>query len=115
MIGVPTLRLTGDYYAIASIGLGEAIRLILENWQSFTRGARGFPGIDSYTTRNIAVVFFTVLTKIMPVFDNQQILIRCDIRMPAADFQCFLATRNKSSGRCNHRQSFDFQGTLAQF
>ena len=29
LIGVPTLRLTGDYYAIASIGLGEAIRLIL--------------------------------------------------------------------------------------
>jgi branched-chain amino acid transport system permease protein len=61
LIGVPTLRLTGDYYAIASIGLGEAIRLILENWQSFTRGARGFPGIDSYTTRWTAVLFFTVL------------------------------------------------------
>jgi len=40
LIGVPTLRLMGDYYAIASIGLGESIRLILENWQSFTRGAR---------------------------------------------------------------------------
>lgn len=62
MIGMPTLRLTGDYYAIASIGLGEAIRLILENWQSFTRGARGFPGIDYYTTRGAAVAFFTVLT-----------------------------------------------------
>ena len=62
MIGMPTLRLTGDYYAIASIGLGEAIRLILENWQSFTRGARGFPGIGSYTTRGVAVACFTVLT-----------------------------------------------------
>lgn len=62
MIGMPTLRLTGDYYAIASIGLGEAIRLLLENWQSFTRGARGFPGIDYYTTRGVAVAFFTVLT-----------------------------------------------------
>ena len=51
MIGMPTLRLTGDYYAIASIGLGEAIRLILENWQSFTRG--------------IAVTFFTILTILM--------------------------------------------------
>ena len=62
MIGMPTLRLTGDYYAIASIGLGEAIRLILENWQSFTWGARGFPCIDSYTTRGVAVACFTVLT-----------------------------------------------------
>lgn len=61
LIGIPTLRLVGDYYAIASIGLGEAIRLILENWQSFTRGARGFPGIDSYTTRTVAVAFFTLL------------------------------------------------------
>ena len=65
LIGIPTLRLTGDYYAIASIGLGETIRLILENWQSFTRGARGFPGIDSYTTRSIAVVFFIVLSILM--------------------------------------------------
>ena len=61
LIGLPTLKLTGDYYAIASIGLGEAIRLILENWQSFTRGARGFPGIDPYTTRNFAVLVFILL------------------------------------------------------
>ena len=61
LIGLPTLKLTGDYYAIASIGLGEAIRLILENWQSFTRGARGFPGIDPYTTRGIAVLIFILL------------------------------------------------------
>ena len=61
LIGMPTLRLTGDYYAIASIGLGEAIRLILENWQSFTRGARGMSGITPYSTRAVSVAFFTVL------------------------------------------------------
>jgi branched-chain amino acid transport system permease protein len=65
LIGMPTLRLTGDYYAIASIGLGEAIRLILENWQSFTRGARGFPGIDSYASRGVAVTFFNILAILM--------------------------------------------------
>lgn len=65
LIGIPTLKLTGDYYAIASIGLGEAIRLILENWQSFTRGARGFPGIDPYTTRTMAVMIFIVLAILM--------------------------------------------------
>ena len=64
-IGVPTLRLVGDYYTIASIGLGEAIRLILENWQSFTRGARGFPGITAFTTRYVAVGFFTVMGLLM--------------------------------------------------
>ena len=50
LIGLPTLRLIGDYYTIASLGLGEAIRLVIENWNSMTRGARGFPGIDNFAT-----------------------------------------------------------------
>ncbi len=65
LIGVPTLRLMGDYYAIASIGLGESIRLVLENWQSFTRGARGYPGIDNYTTLSVAAAFFVFMAALM--------------------------------------------------
>jgi len=65
LIGMPTLRLTGDYFAIASIGLGEAVRLILENWQTMTHGARGFTGIPLYTTRFVAVAFFTLLAIVM--------------------------------------------------
>ena len=64
-IGVPTLKLMGDYYAIASIGLCEAIRLILENWQSVTRGARGYPGIDAYTTLPVALAFVVVMAIFM--------------------------------------------------
>jgi len=40
LIGIPTLKLVGDYYTIASLGLGEAIRLVIENWQSVTRGSK---------------------------------------------------------------------------
>jgi len=65
MIGVPTLKLMGDYYAIASIGLGESIRLVLENWQSFTRGARGYPGIENFTTLYSAGAFFIVMATLM--------------------------------------------------
>lgn len=61
LIGIPTLKLMGDYYAIASIGLAESIRLIIENWQSVTNGARGIPGIDTFTTLPIASVFFVVM------------------------------------------------------
>ena len=50
LIGIPTLKLVGDYYAIVSLGLGEAIRLIIENWNDVTRGARGYPGIDGFTS-----------------------------------------------------------------
>ena len=65
LIGLPTLKLVGDYYTIASLGLGEAIRLIIENWQSLTRGARGYPGIDAYTTLPVAAGFFIVLAVAM--------------------------------------------------
>lgn len=65
LIGIPTLKLMGDYYAIASIGLVESIRLILENWQSVTRGARGYPGIEGFTTLPLAVAFFLVMAIVM--------------------------------------------------
>lgn len=61
LIGIPTLKLVGDYYTIASLGLGEAIRLIIENWESVTRGARGYPGIDNYTTMPVALGFLVVM------------------------------------------------------
>lgn len=61
LIGIPTLKLVGDYYTIASLGLGEAIRLVIENWESVTRGARGYPGIDNYTTMPVALGFLVVM------------------------------------------------------
>lgn len=61
LIGIPTLKLVGDYYTIASLGLGEAIRLIIENWEGVTRGARGYPGIDAYTTMPVAMGFLVVM------------------------------------------------------
>ena len=55
LIGLPTLRLVGDYYTIASLGLGEAIRLVIENWNSMTRGARGFLGIENFATLPVVI------------------------------------------------------------
>lgn len=39
--GHPTLRLRGPYFAIATIGVGEATRLIMTYWEPFTGGASG--------------------------------------------------------------------------
>lgn len=72
LIGIPTLKLMGDYYAIASIGLVESIRLILENWQSVTRGARGYPGIEGFTTLPVAVAFFLVMAIVMVYLINSR-------------------------------------------
>jgi branched-chain amino acid transport system permease protein len=41
LIGIPTLRLRGDYLAIATLGLGEIVRIIFLNWD-YLGGATGF-------------------------------------------------------------------------
>lgn len=41
MIGIPTLRLRGDYLAIATLGLGEIVRIVFLNWD-YLGGATGF-------------------------------------------------------------------------
>jgi len=46
LLGFPVLRLRGDYLAIVTLGFGEIIRLILENWGEFSRGPSGIAGID---------------------------------------------------------------------
>jgi branched-chain amino acid transport system permease protein len=49
LVGIPSLRLKGDYLAIVTLGFGEIIRVILQNMQS-VGGALGLKGIPSYTT-----------------------------------------------------------------
>lgn len=58
LIGLPTLRLNGDYLAIATLGLGEIIRITILNIQ-YVGGASGFMGIPRYT--NFAWAFFVCL------------------------------------------------------
>jgi len=50
LIGFPVLRLRGDYLAIATLGFGEILRVIIINAQGLTNGALGLKGIPKYTT-----------------------------------------------------------------
>lgn len=61
-IGLPTLRLRGDYLAIATLGFGEIIRVIFLNW-AYVGGAGGFVITNRYTTFTwlYAMVVLTVL------------------------------------------------------
>jgi branched-chain amino acid transport system permease protein len=50
--GHPTLRLRGPYFSIATIGVGEATRLVMTYWEDFTGGSSGLslrivPGLKS--------------------------------------------------------------------
>jgi branched-chain amino acid transport system permease protein len=45
LLGFPVLRLRGDYLAIVTLGFGEIIRLVLENWNDFSFGPSGIANI----------------------------------------------------------------------
>lgn len=49
VIGLPTLRLKGDYLAIATLGFGEIVRNILNNWDKLTNGPMGIQRIPMIT------------------------------------------------------------------
>lgn len=55
VIGIPALRLKGDYLAIITLGFAEIIRVVINNIDgvlgfSLTGGAKGLSGIPSYTS-----------------------------------------------------------------
>jgi len=49
LVGLPTLRLSGVYLAMATLGFGEVVRISLLNADSLTGGALGLSGIPQLT------------------------------------------------------------------
>jgi branched-chain amino acid transport system permease protein len=43
LVGLPSLRLRGDYLAIVTLGFGELIRYLLKNLPAYTGGEKGLP------------------------------------------------------------------------
>lgn len=56
-VGIPTLRLKGDYLAIATLGVSEIIRILIVNMDGITNGPAGIFGIPQYTTWEMVFVF----------------------------------------------------------
>ena len=80
MLGIPTLRLKGDYLAITTIGFSEILRLVLINWASFTRGPAGIPGIPSpkifnYTINtNTGYYYILYILVLLTIFISYRLL-----------------------------------------
>jgi branched-chain amino acid transport system permease protein len=45
IIGIPTLKLRGDYFAVVTMAVGEITRAVFRNWMEVTRGPLGIPNI----------------------------------------------------------------------
>lgn len=61
-VGIPTLRLKGDYLAIATLGVSEIIRILIVNGGSLTNGAAGILGIPAFTTWQMVYLFVVITT-----------------------------------------------------
>ncbi len=46
LLGIPVLRMRGDYLAIVTLGFGEIIRILVTNLRELTNGSQGLIGID---------------------------------------------------------------------
>ena len=64
-IGIPALRLKGDYLAIITLGFGEIIRVLITNVE-FTGGAKGLRGIPRIT--NFAYVYIVMIITLVVLF-----------------------------------------------
>ena len=62
LVGLPSLRLRGDYLAIVTLGFGEIIRVVVQNTDAFGR-ALGLSGIPQ--TSSLAMVGFWVFLVVL--------------------------------------------------
>ena len=66
IIGIPALRLNGDYLAIITLAFGEIIRVLIEYFK-FTGGAQGLRGIPR-TNSNFTVIYFVMAISVVMMF-----------------------------------------------
>lgn len=60
VVGIPTLRLKGDYLAIATLGFGEIVTIMITNFEQ-VGGANGLPGLPAYSTTFWIFAFVVVV------------------------------------------------------
>jgi branched-chain amino acid transport system permease protein len=82
LVGIPTLRLRGDYLAIVTLGFGEIIRVILQNMDK-VGGARGLSVMHGWTNffwvfGFAAVTIYVVTSLVHSTYGRGFIAVRDD-------------------------------------
>jgi branched-chain amino acid transport system permease protein len=82
LVGIPSLRLKGDYLAITTLGFGEIIRVIIQNLD-FLGAARGFTGIPKlanffWVFATVAILIFFLHNLIKSTYGKGFLAIRDD-------------------------------------
>jgi len=82
LVGIPSLRLKGDYLAIVTLGFGEIIKVIIENVDALG-GARGFSVSSGYTNLfwvygTAAITIYVVLNLVNSTYGRGFLTVRDD-------------------------------------
>lgn len=82
LVGIPSLRLKGDYLAIVTLGFGEIIRVIIQN-VDYLGGALGLAGLPRYTSflwvfLTLAVVVFIIQNLMRSTYGQGFMAVRDD-------------------------------------
>lgn len=72
IVAIPTLRLKGDYLAIATLGISEMIRIIVVNMGDFTGGAIGISNIPRFPNFTMIFIFTAVTLYILSALKNSR-------------------------------------------
>mgnify|MGYP001561424214 CR=1 FL=1 len=97
LVGIPSLRLKGDYLAIVTLGFGEIIRVVIQNID-YLGGARGFTGIAKKTDffwvfTVVAILIYVLSNLIRSTYGKGFLAVRDD--EVAAEAMGINATRYK--------------------
>ncbi len=81
LLSLPSLRLRGDYFGIATLGFGEIIRMVFQNEVWLTKGPMGLPGIPkpillSYRFASLRQYLFLALGFAVLTFFLLRIILR---------------------------------------
>lgn len=55
LIGIPIFRLRGHYLAMATLGLGAIVEIVMNEWRPVTGGPTGLPGIPRLSLGGVAL------------------------------------------------------------
>jgi len=82
LVGVPSLRLRGDYLALVTLGFGEIIRVIFQNLEVLG-GALGLNAIPAYTNifwvlASVAITIYVVLALVHSTFGRGFLAVHDD-------------------------------------
>lgn len=72
IVAIPTLRLKGDYLAIATLGVAEIIRIVITNFSSLTGGPIGMRNIHSVPDFNMIYIFTVISLVILTSLRNSR-------------------------------------------